>query len=121
MDARARSGRRGEDLACAFLERAGLSVVARNFRCRLGEIDIVAREGRVTVFVEVKERTSVSHGRGLEAVTRGKRQRLARAAQVYASAHGLSESALRFDVVEVSWLDGQAHVHHERGAFGLES
>jgi putative endonuclease len=116
----ARAGQRGEDLACACLARAGLSIVARNFRCRLGEIDIVARDGPVTVFVEVKERTSDSHGRGFEAVTAGKRRRLARAAQLYASAHGLSESPLRFDVVEVRWHAGEAQIRHERDAFGLE-
>lgn len=115
----ARPGERGEDLACACLERAGLTVLARNFRCRLGEIDIVAQEGAVTVFVEVKERTSASHGRGLEAITRGKRLRLTRAAQLYASARGLSESPLRFDVVEVSWSEGRARLRHERDAFGL--
>jgi putative endonuclease len=66
------SGRPGEDLACAHLQGKGLRILARNFRCRSGEVDIVAQDGDVTVFVEVKERRGRSHGEGFEAVTFGK-------------------------------------------------
>ena len=61
-------GRAGEELAAAYLERQGLSIVARNVRCRVGEIDIVARDGASVVFVEVKERRGEAHGGGLERV-----------------------------------------------------
>jgi putative endonuclease len=112
-----RPGQAGEDLACAFLRERGFQVVERNFRCRTGEIDIVARDGGTVVFVEVKERTSASHGTAVEAVTAGKRARIARAARFYAARNGLLESSLRFDVVAIDWRDDGAHLRHERGAF----
>lgn len=114
-------GARGEDLACRHLEALGFEVVARNFRCRGGELDVVARDGRVTVFVEVKERRDASRGAGHEAVTLSKRRRIVRAARIYASAHGLSEAPLRFDVVSIDWSRGAPDVRHDRGAFGVES
>ncbi len=76
----------------------------------------MARLGSITVFVEVKERRTASHGLGVEAVTWRKRQRLVRAARLYAAARGLSETDLRFDVVSV---DGR-EVRHEPGAFDAD-
>ena len=91
------SGTAGEDLACRHLETQGFRIQDRNFRCRVGEIDVVALDGGTTVFVEVKDRASTSHGEGYEAVTLKKRQRIIRAARLYAASKGLSESPLRFD------------------------
>ena len=113
-------GRSGEDLACAYLRGRGLRVVERNFRCRVGEIDVVAREGDVTVFVEVKERRGVSHGTAVESVSAGKRGRLVRAARLYAARHGLSELLLRFDLLAIDWGPLGPRIRHERGAFGEE-
>jgi len=110
---KARPGASGEDRACAWLEFHGYRIVERNWRCRSGEVDVVARQGNTTVFVEVKERRNADHGLGLEAVTWTKRRRLVRAAILYASARGISESELRFDVISV---DGP-NVRHEPGAF----
>lgn len=118
MEAPERAGASGEDLACELLERRGLRVVARNFRTRAGEIDIVAREGETTVFVEVKERHGAGHGAGFEAVTIAKQRRLVSAARVYAARHGLSETPLRFDVVSIDHVgSGPPRMRHERGAF----
>ena len=114
---RARRGEAGETAACRYLEAQGFAVVARNFRCRSGEVDVVARQGDTTVFVEVKERHGDSHGQGHEAVTFGKRRRIVRAARLYAAARGLSETPLRFDVVSIDWVDGQPRIRHEPGAF----
>lgn len=113
-------GEAGEELACRYLEKQGLCILERNFRRRSGELDVVAREGRVTVFVEVKERRSGSHGAGHEAVTASKRRRIVRAARLYASAHGLSEAPLRFDVVSIDWNLGRPDVRHDRDAFPAE-
>ena len=113
-------GVRGEDLACRHLALHGFTVVERNFRCRGGELDVVAREGDVTVFVEVKERRDASRGAGHEAVTVSKRRRIVRAARVYASAHGLSETPLRFDVISIDWSRGQPDLRHDRGAFSVD-
>lgn len=110
-------GRSGEDLACAFLERRGYEVLARNYRCRHGEVDIVARRSGTTVFVEVKERRGGAFGSALEAVTGAKMRRVARAAREYAARNGLSESPLRFDVIAIEWEDGRPRLRHEEGAF----
>jgi putative endonuclease len=112
-------GRPGEDLACSYLTSLGWRVVERNFRCRGGEIDVVARDGDVTVFVEVKDRAGGSrHGGGVESVTWTKRRRLVRAARVFASSRGLSESPLRFDVIAIERGPGDPRIRHDRGAFG---
>jgi putative endonuclease len=114
-------GRPGESLACRHLAANGFAILQRNYRCRSGEVDVVAREGETTVFVEVKERHGSSHGEGHESVTFGKRRRFIRAARLYAAAHGLEERPLRFDVISIDW-DGQGpRVRHDRGAFDLDA
>jgi putative endonuclease len=115
-----RPGREGEDLACRHLERAGFVIVERNYRCRGGELDIVARDGATFVFVEVKDRGGSSHGSAVEAVTREKRRRILRAARLYAATHGLSEAPLRFDVVSIDRGPSGPHIRHDEAAFGEE-
>jgi putative endonuclease len=110
-------GRAGEDLACAHLRRRGFRILERNYRCRAGEIDVVAREGETCVFVEVKERSGAFHGGAIEAVTPAKRRRVVRAARLWAAAHGASESPVRFDVVAVDRTGAETTIRHERGAF----
>ena len=111
-------GQSGEEIACRHLRSRGYLILERNFRCRSGEVDIVARQGEATVFVEVKERRGESHGRGHEAVTFGKRRRVIRAARLYASSRELSERRLRFDVISVDWTEGrQPRIRHDEGAF----
>lgn len=115
-----RPGRSGEDLACAYLGGRGWRVLERNFRCRVGEIDVIARDGDTVVFVEVKERTGHSHGSAVEAVTAVKRRRVVRAARLYAAQRGLSEALLRFDVVAIDWGPEGPQIRHEAGAFAEE-
>lgn len=99
---RRRTGSRYEAMAAAFLEERGLRVLARNYRCRLGEADLVCREGAVLVFVEVKYRRDASCGLPQEAVTPLKQRRLRDTARFYLLAHGLSqETVCRFDVVAI--------------------
>lgn len=114
------TGTAGEDAACRHLESAGFRILARNFRCRSGEIDIVAGDGPTTVFVEVKDRASRSHGEGFEAVTLRKRQRIVRAARLYAASKGLSESPLRFDVISIDRSSEPPKLRHDRGAFDAD-
>jgi len=111
-------GEPGEELACAHLRARGMKVLARNYRCRSGEIDVVADDRGTLVFVEVKERRNDSHGSAVEAVTGEKRRRLVRAARVYAAKHGLSESPIRFDVLAIDWCAEGPRVRHDAGAFG---
>lgn len=114
------AGEAGESTACEYLRGLGYQIVARNFRCRSGEVDIVARDGDATVFVEVKDRCSDSHGEGHEAVTFGKRRRIIRAAQLFAASRGLFDARLRFDVISIDRREGSPHVRHDRGAFDVD-
>jgi len=88
-----------EALAAAFLEGQGMKILARNYRCRFGEIDLVAESGNTLVFVEVRARKSEAFGGAAESITAGKRRRIVAAARHYLAARG--ERAARFDVVLV--------------------
>ncbi len=107
-------GKEAEDLACRHLRSQGMRIVARNWRWRGGEVDIVARDGPTLVFVEVKARTGEGHGSAAEAVTAWKRDRLWRTALAYLG--GKAEVPVRFDVVAV----GPDGVKHIRDAFREE-
>src|SRR5437762_7630421 len=92
-------GKTGEDLACRELERRGYAIVARRYRLRRGELDIIARDGPTLVFVEVKARGGRAFGDAIEAVTGPKRRRMAHLAMDYLVRHRLTDCACRFDVV----------------------
>jgi putative endonuclease len=114
----ARLGREGEAIAAGHLERRGLRILERGFRTRTGEIDLVAEDGGVLVFVEVKARSGLGCGRPADAVDARKRARILRAAQLWLARHGSSDAPCRFDVVEVLSEDGSpALVHHIPDAF----
>lgn len=98
-----RLGRQGEDLACHELRRRGYAILARRFRTRHGEIDIVARDGDVLVFVEVKARSSRRFGGALGAVTPRKQRQVIAMAQRYMARVGWKARPCRFDVVAVQW------------------
>lgn len=87
-----------EDAAAEFLVGRGLELLQRNYRCRFGEIDLVLREGRTLVFVEVRYRGSRSFGSAAESITAAKREKLLRAARHYMAAHRQFPSC-RFDAV----------------------
>lgn len=99
--ARQHLGRRGEDLACRELERRGYAVLARGYRTRYGEIDIVAKDGSVLVFVEVKARTDGDFGHPAEAVTEQKQRRVVAMAEAYLARERVGDCLCRFDVVAV--------------------
>ncbi len=94
-------GALGEKLAAKHLREKGYTIIEQNYRCRLGEIDIIAQDGTTLVFVEVKTRTSTTFGTPAMAVTPKKQQQISRAAQQYLASHDLFDSAARFDVVAV--------------------
>lgn len=98
---RQRLGTKGEDIAVLHLESKGYRVVGRNFRCRLGEIDIIARDGQFLVFIEVKTRRSLAFGDPTEAVTLKKQQQISRVAMYYIGQLRSPAGAVRFDVVSV--------------------
>ena len=102
-------GKTGEDLACRELERRGYAIVARRYRRRHGEVDIIARDGTTLVFIEVKARDGRAFGEAVEAVTPIKRRRLARLALDYMTRHRLVDCPCRFDVVAIQ-MDGERPV-----------
>jgi putative endonuclease len=98
---RASVGRRGEDEAARFLESRGYKVLERNYRCRYGEIDIVARDGKTVVFVEVKTRGSDRFGAPTASVDARKQKKILLTSQFYIESNRLFDSDLRFDVVGI--------------------
>ncbi|HXR56356.1 MAG TPA: YraN family protein [Casimicrobiaceae bacterium] len=97
-------GARAEALAAEYLMRHGLAIVARNFRTRAGEIDLIARDGRMLVFVEVRLRRSAGYGGAVASITARKRARLVAAANGYLAMLG-REPPCRFDAILMSALD----------------
>lgn len=113
-------GRAAEDAACRYLEKAGYRLVTRNFRHRLGELDIVAVENGVLALVEVRYRKGAGYGGAAASVTPAKQRRLVRAAQVLLKRHpALAELPARFDFVEVSDAPGGLSCRLTRAAFSL--
>jgi putative endonuclease len=110
-----RTGAAAEALAARFLERKGLAIVERNFRCRAGEIDLIARDGRTIVFVEVRFRGSEAFGGARASIDRTKQRRILRAARHYLAAR--PEEVCRCDVVLLDRLD-ERRVEWIRDAFG---
>jgi putative endonuclease len=102
-DQRQTLGKEGEDLACAELRRRGYAILARRFRTRYGEIDIVARDGLTLVFVEVKARRDERFGGAAAAVTARKQLRIARMAADYLVRHHMVDVPARFDVVAIGY------------------
>ena len=107
-DDRRALGQLGEDLAAEALARRGYHILTRNFRCRHGEMDIIASHGGVLVFVEVKTRRSCGYGPPAEAVTFAKQQRMASTAQFYLNQGRHIGRDCRFDVVSVLLQPGKA-------------
>lgn len=112
-------GQRGEEAAEKFLRKLGYIIVARGHRDRIGEIDLVAVDGRTVVFVEVKTRTSQDAGHPAEAVDEHKQRQLTRVALSYMKRHDLLECRARFDVVAITWPDrkGKPKIEHIKDAF----
>ena len=111
-------GRRAEAAAEHHLRALGHEVVARNFRCAAGEIDLVTRIGDRLVFVEVRSRRGDRYGSGADSVDRRKQRRLCRVAALFLVEQGLWERCwTRFDVVGVDWRDGEPVVEHVENAF----
>jgi putative endonuclease len=116
MKAKDLLGQQGEQLAADFLTRAELEILERNWRCDLGEIDIVALDGRTLVICEVKTRSGVGFGTPLEAITRQKAARLRRLAVAWVRAHGLFFAEIRIDVIGVlRAASGEFTIQHVQG------
>ncbi|MEO5875288.1 MAG: YraN family protein [Streptosporangiaceae bacterium] len=99
MNANQELGQRGESAAVRYLTGLGWTVLARNWRCRAGELDIVAHDGRQHVVCEVKTRRSTAFGTPAEAITRSKADRLRRLSRRWAAEHGVRAEGIRIDLI----------------------
>ncbi len=105
MESRQSKGRQGEEAAAAFLREEGLFILGCNVRCALGELDLVCRDGKTIVFVEVKTRYGKGFGLPQESVSLSKQRKLTLLAKWYLQRHGLESRPARFDVVAVDFRD----------------
>src|SRR5206468_2116475 len=111
-------GRKGEDIAARHLQKLGFVLLSRNWRCRQGELDLVATDGRTLVICEVKTRTRESFGDPAEAVTDDKVARIRRLTGQWLSIHRVGWCRVRFDVIAVyAEPGGEPRVRHIPGAF----
>jgi putative endonuclease len=101
-------GDAGEKLACSALKKKGYRIIEQNYRCRYGEIDIIARHKDSLVFIEVRSKTGTSFGSPEESITSGKKQRLISTALDYLNAHGKPDENWRFDFVAVRFKGSPA-------------
>jgi len=114
-------GAGGQQAAEEFLRRRRYTILARNYRCPRGEVDLVALDGSVVAFVEVKTRRGGRFGTAFEAVDRRKREQIIRAAEHYVLRHRLHDRLIRFDVVAVSWKGGTPACELIQSAFAADA
>ena len=112
-------GKEGENVAVRELERLGYEILARRYRTRYGEIDIVASDAGTIAFVEVKTRATGEFGTAAEAVTAAKQRRLASMATDYLARHQLTNRPCRFDVVAIDGVGDAMQITVYRYAFGV--
>jgi putative endonuclease len=107
MDSTIAVGASAEHLAADLLQRRGYRIVERNFRCTSGELDIVARDGEILCFIEVRSRTDGEHGQAAETIDKKKQRQVARVALHYIGLRNPSFDRSRFDVVAITGNDAQ--------------
>jgi putative endonuclease len=112
-------GQKGENLAADYLQNAGYTVLERNYRCKLGEIDIIARDNDTLVFIEVRSRSSLAFGLPQESINRRKRHQISKVALEYMIRRKLKNIPARFDVVAVSFEGRKEKVDLIKDAFEL--
>jgi len=112
-------GRQGEEAAAQYLEKNGYRILCRNYRCQLGEIDLIALDGDIIVFVEVRSRSGDLYGLAQESVTGRKQYKLRKLAWHYLKTNGKTGSACRFDVVAILFdIDSKVkRLEHIENAF----
>ena len=116
MYERHETGKIGENIAVSYLEKIGYKIIDRNFECRQGEIDIVALDNDIIVFIEVKTRASALYGLPKEAVNQTKKKHIYSSAEYYVFTHNLENEPIRIDVIEIYKKQGIYKVHHIKQA-----
>jgi len=105
-------GKEGEEYAAKYLEENGYKIIQRNFECKQGEIDIIAKDKEEYVFIEVKTRQNFHYGMPCEAVTKNKQKHIWNATKYYLYSHKLENKFIRFDVIEVYKKKNEFKVNH---------
>lgn len=118
MDRRV-AGKKGEELAVKFLKKAGYNILEKNFRSRLGEVDIIAEEKGSLVFIEVKSRASRQFGDPKEAITEQKKRQISKTALGFMNRHKLFGQQARFDVVTIQFVNGKPQFELVKNAFDV--
>ena len=109
-------GKVGESLAVDYLIKQNYQIIERNFRCKRGEIDIIAKDKKELIFVEVKTRASKKYGKPAEAVTKQKKKHIYKAAEYYLAIHKKLYEYVRIDVIEVYEYKNAYYIHHIKQA-----
>lgn len=116
------SGKKGEDIAVSYLKKQGYKIIERNYKTKLGEIDIIASDKGVVAFIEVRSNNSGKFGSPLETINRDKELKITRPALMYIKRHKLEDSPCRFDIVSVKAVDSVCpEIELIRDAFDLDS
>ena len=105
-------GEIGEKIANKYLVENGYQIIKKNFRCKQGEIDIIAKDKNEIVFVEVKTRTNEKYGRASEAVNKIKKIHMKKSAAIFLKENNFSRFTIRFDVIEVYMINGKCKINH---------
>jgi putative endonuclease len=113
-------GELGEKLALKKIKRLGYKCILKNYRCPLGEIDIIAKDGDCLVFIEIKTRKGSSIGYAKEAVDKRKRHQISKVALAYMKANDCMDIKSRFDVIAINIREGKEEIEIIRNAFDLE-
>ncbi len=112
-------GELGEKLALKRIKRYGYKLVAKNYRCPLGEIDLIAKDGDCLVFIEIKTRKNSSTGNAKEAIDKRKRRQISKVALYYMKANGCCDVKSRFDIIAINILGGKEEIELIKDAFEL--
>ncbi len=105
-------GKLGEDIAVKYLENIGYKIIERNFYCKQGEIDIIAKDEKEIIFIEVKTRTNILYGNPADAVNLQKQKHIYKSAKYYLYKHSLRDVFVRFDVIEIYYLKNKININH---------
>jgi len=108
-------GNIGEEISCNYLENLGYQIIDRNFICRQGEIDIVAKDKDEYVFIEVKTRSNLCYGRPREAVNDNKQKHIYKSTKYYLYRNRLNDVFVRFDVIEIYLVEKRCKLRHLKG------
>lgn len=105
-------GKIGEEIATKYLKQNNYEIIERNFRCKQGEIDIIAKENEEIIFIEVKTRSSIMYGRPSEAVNETKQKHIKKAAKYYVYLNKLENCYIRLDVIEIYFKNNKFYINH---------